>query len=107
MSGFPVGTPDGPPLSPTVHGVLHMLAGGVGFLALIAATFVLARRFRREGRPARAGFSALTGVLFLAGFAGIASGSATPVMNLSFTAAVMLVWAWTGATSAFLYRLGE
>src|SRR5215204_6296089 len=72
MSGFPVGTPDGPPLAPTLHGVLHIVAGGIGFLALIAATFVLARRFRGERRPRRAALSALVGILFLAGFAGIA-----------------------------------
>src|SRR6476619_3927758 len=42
MGGFPVGTPDGPPVSPTLHGLLHVVFGGIGFLALVAATAVLA-----------------------------------------------------------------
>lgn len=50
MAGFPAGTPDGPPVAFTVHGMLHVVFGGIGFLALIIAAFVLARRFRREGR---------------------------------------------------------
>jgi hypothetical membrane protein len=104
MNGFPVGTPDGPPAAPTIHGLLHIVSGAVGFLALIAATFVLARRFRSEDRKARAGFSVATGFVFLAGFMAIASGSATPLINLSFTAAVVLTWAWLATTSAFLYR---
>jgi len=104
MNGFPAGTPDGQPVAPTIHGVLHIVAGGVGFLALIAATFMLARRFRHDGRPGRAAFSALTGIAFLAGFAGIASGSTTPATNLAFTAAVILMWTWLSVTSAFLYR---
>jgi hypothetical protein len=104
MSGFPLGTPEGPPASPTVHGLLHLAAGSVGFLAVIATTFILARRFRSEGRPVRAVFSALTGIVFLAGFAAIASGSGTPVVNLTFTAAVVLMWAWITSTSASLYR---
>jgi hypothetical protein len=49
MRGFPAGTPDGPLVAPTLHGTLHFVSG-IGFLALIIATFVLAERFRREGR---------------------------------------------------------
>ena len=104
MMGFPAGTPDGPPVTFTVHGLLHVVCGGVGFLALIVATFVLAKRFGREGRRGRAAFSIVTGVGFLAGFAGISSGSGTPTVVLAFTAAVLLVWAWLGSTSADLYR---
>ena len=48
--GFPAGTPDGPPVAPTLHGTLHFVSAGIGFLALIIATFVMAKRFRREGR---------------------------------------------------------
>src|SRR4051812_2505996 len=78
MSGFPAGTADGPPVISTGHGMLHLMCAGIGFLALILATFVLARRFGREGRRGRAAFSALTGVAFLAAFVGIAAGSGSP-----------------------------
>ncbi len=104
MSGFPIGTPDGPPVAPSMSGILHITSGGIGFLALIATTFILARRFSREGRRGRAAATAATGVLFLAGFVGIASGAPTPATNLAFTAAVVLMWAWLSATSAYLYR---
>ena len=52
MNGFPLGTPDGAPVHPTLHGTLHFVAGGVGFLALVAATWLLAGRFRQDGRLA-------------------------------------------------------
>jgi len=104
MLGFPAGTPDGPPASISIHGILHIVAGGVGFMALIVATFVLARRFGHEGRRMYAAFSIATGAVFLAAFAGIASGSSTPATNLAFTAAVILMWVWVSATSLRLYR---
>lgn len=104
MGGFPAGTPDGPPSVPTLPGMLHLVSAGVGFLALVATSFVLATRFRREGRTARAGVSIGTGLIFLAGFAGVASSSPTPAINLAFTAAVVAAWAWLSATSVHLYH---
>jgi hypothetical protein len=103
MNGYPVGTPDGPPVAPTVHGTLHVAAGGVGFLALVAATWVLARRFQRDGDRRQAWFARITGTAFLVAFAGIASGAASPVVNLAFTAAVLLTWAWLSLTNLRLY----
>ena len=51
-------------------------------------------------RDSRAGpGSPVTGVVFLAGFVGIASGS-RPGVNLAFVAAVLLVWAWLTALDA-------
>lgn len=104
MAGFPAGTPDGPPVAPTVHGTLHFVSGGIGFLALIIATFVLARRFRREGRRGLAVGGLVTGVALLAGFGGIAAGSSSPATTLAFTAAVLLVWSWLSSTSVHLYQ---
>jgi hypothetical protein len=43
--GFPPGTPDGAPDQLSWHGTLHAVAPVVGFLSLIAACFVFARRF--------------------------------------------------------------
>ena len=104
MNGFPAGTPDGPPAHPSLHGTLHVAAGGVGFLALVAAIWLLAARSAGEGRRTRAAFARTTGVLFLASFAGIASGANSPAVNLAFTAAVVLTWAWLTVTSLQLYR---
>jgi len=47
--GFPPGTPDGPPVVVTWHSIGHLVAGSAGFLGLIGACFVFARRFRANG----------------------------------------------------------
>jgi len=99
--GFPAGTPTGTVVS--WHGMLHFMIGGVGFLCLVAACLVLARRFARDGRRGLARFSAVTGVAFLAGFAGIASGSHGPT-TLAFAAAVVLVCGWLSTVSVRFYR---
>jgi FtsH-binding integral membrane protein len=99
--GFPVGTPDKAPVS--WHGMMHLAVGSVGFLCLIVACFVLARRFTHDGQPRLAGFSRGTGAVFFVAFAGIASGSHGPV-TLAFAAAVVIVCAWITTVSIHLYR---
>jgi hypothetical protein len=91
--GFPPGTPaTGNAISS--HGLLHFVSGALGFLALIAASFVLARRFAGLGQRGWAVYSVATGIIFFAAFFGIASGSGTPAINLGFGAAVVLAWLW-------------
>ena len=101
-NGFPPGTPAGPPVHPSWHGSLHFVAAGLGFLALIAACFVVARRFAAGGQRGWSAYSVATGVLYLAAFAGIASGSGNRVANVAFGVAVALGWAWLGALAARL-----
>lgn len=101
--GFPVGTPDGPGAI-SWHGIVHLAAGGVGFLCFIAACFVFTRRFGSLGQRGWAIFSAVTGIVFLAGFAGIASGSAGPVTTLPFVGAVVLSFVWLSTLAARTYR---
>jgi len=60
---------------------------------------VTARRLGRAGRGGWAIYSAVTGVLFTAAFVGIASGSASPVLNVSFGVAVTLGWTWLTAVA--------
>lgn len=101
--GFPPGMPNGPgPVS--WHGLLHFVAGGIGFLGLIAACFVVASHFSTDRRPGWAAYSRVTGVVFFAGFVGIASGSGTPATVLGFWIAVIAAWAWLSALSLHLYR---
>ncbi|MET0967414.1 MAG: DUF998 domain-containing protein, partial [Nakamurella sp.] len=52
--GYPVGTPDEIPSSLSWHGILHAVAPPLAFLALVAACFVMARRFVAGGRPVAA-----------------------------------------------------
>jgi len=106
--GFPPGTPaDAHAVS--WHGLLHFVCGGIGFLGLIAACFVFARRFAAHRLRGWAAYSVATGVLFFAAFVGIAVGSnnAGPITTfviLAFTAAVVLGWAWVTAMAARLLK---
>lgn len=98
--GFPIGTPDGPPAAYSWHGIGHLVAGGVGFLCLIAGCFVLARRFASHAERMWAAYSVGTGIAFFAGFVGIASGSQSPAINLAFGVAVIVAWTWISAVCA-------
>ncbi len=104
--GFPPGTPaDAHAVS--WHGLLHFVSGGLGFLGLIAACFVFARRFGSRGQRGWAAYSVATGVLFFAAFVGIAvganaSGAALAFVTLAFTAAVVLGWVWVSVMAARL-----
>jgi Protein of unknown function (DUF998) len=92
--GFPPGTPEeNNPIS--FQGVMHFVAGTFGFAGFIAACFIFARRFKAIGEPAWSRFSLTTGVVFLAGFLAVASGSrgASPY----FAVAVLLGFVWLSA----------
>jgi hypothetical membrane protein len=102
--GFPAGTPEGGPAAISWHGMAHFMVGGVGFLALVIGTIVVARRFAGEGRKAWAAYSVATGVLFLFSFIGIASTGGHVVANVGFGIAVALAWAWVAAVAVHLYR---
>lgn len=101
--GFPAGTPDGPG-TVTWHGVLHFTAAGIGFGCLAAACFVLARRFKAEGRRGWTVSSRLVGTVFLAGFAAVASGAGSAAANIAFTVAVIAVSGWVVAVAVDQYR---
>ena len=104
MDGFPVGTPAGPPAAVTGSGLAHLAAGGIGFACLVAASFVLARRFAAESRRGWARWSRATGLVVLAGFAGVASGSTSSLAVLGLWTGVVAGWVWLGAVCVHLYR---
>jgi hypothetical protein len=109
MHGFPVGAPAGPPVEPTTSGLLHIVTGSLGFLGLIAACFIFARHFALQQQRHWAAYSVTTGVIFLAGFIGIAAGSqqtgsALQFVTLAFTAAVILGWTWISLVMAQLMK---
>lgn len=102
--GFPPGTPANAH-SVSWHGLLHFVCGGIGFLGLIAACFVFARRFVAQRLRGWAIYSIITGVLFFAAFIGIAVGSnsvgaITTLVILAFSVAVVLAWAWISIMAA-------
>jgi hypothetical protein len=96
--GFPIGTPEGATTMST-HGMLHFMTGGIGFLALIAACFVFARRFASLGEKAWSAYSIVTGIVFFASFVGIASGSGNPWTILGFWIGLIFAWAWISLLS--------
>lgn len=99
--GFPPGLPPEAYGTFSWHGVLHLVIGSVGFVGFIAACFVFARRYAALGQRGWAAYSLVTGVFFLAAFAGIASGSQGPTAA-AFAIAVTLGWAWISALMARL-----
>jgi hypothetical membrane protein len=101
--GFPVGT-SVEVATVSWHGMLHFVAGAIGFGCAAVAALIIARRYSREGRRRWAGYSRVTGVAFLAGFATIASAGGAPAANLIFTAAVIALWVWITAVAVDRYR---
>jgi hypothetical protein len=99
--GFPLGTPEDA-MTVSTHGLLHLATGGLGFLGLIAATFVMARRFARLGQAGWQWFSIITGLVFFLGFAGIAMVYNNHWSLLGFWIGVVLAWTWVTALSARL-----
>jgi hypothetical protein len=104
MNGFPAGAPAGRPETISVHGLLHIASAGIGFLGLIAACFVMARRFARQHNRTWKWFSLATGVIFLAAFAGVASGSGSAAVVIAFWIGLLVAWAWIGGLAVHLYR---
>jgi len=65
---------------------------------------VLARYFSRRGHRGLASYSRVTGAAFLAGFAGVATGSSSSAIVLPFYAAVLAAFTWLAVVSIHLYR---
>ena len=63
--GFPPGTPQGVPKQMSWHSMVHAFAPILGFLALIGAFFIVARRFRSKGEHAWMWVSIVVGVATL------------------------------------------
>ena len=51
-----------------------------------------------------AAYSRITGLVFLAGFAGITSGSSSSAVVLPFYAAVLAAFTWIAVAAVHLYR---
>lgn len=96
MNGFPPGTSGN---TITISGIMHLISGSIGFIGLIAACFVFARRFYKNKEKQWGNFSLVTGIIFFLAFFGIASGSQprspilTPV-TLGFWVAVIISFTW-------------
>ncbi|MBA9004134.1 DUF998 domain-containing protein [Thermomonospora cellulosilytica] len=101
VPGFPAGTTEA---TVSLPGMLHMMSGAVGFSCIIAACFVVARRFAAEGRSGRARCSRAAGAVFGASFVVMAAGGGASWTILAFVAGVLVIWTWLSALSLHLYR---
>src|SRR4051794_37435661 len=104
MGGFPPGTPPGRPAHVTLHGTGHFVTAAIGFLGLLIACALFARHFRRSGERSLARSSASTGVVFLAAFVGIASGSTAAPVVVGFWIGVIVAFAWLSVLCVRLRR---
>ena len=102
--GFGPGAPAGKATHISWHADGHIVAAGVGFAALIAASFVLARYFARHGQRGMGIYSRITGVVFLAAFAGVTTGSDAAAIVLPFYVAVLAVFTWMAIVAIRLYQ---
>ena len=102
--GFGPGAPLGKAVHVSWHGDGHLVAASIGFIALIAACFAIARSFSRAGQRGLAIYSRVTGIAFLAAFAGVTTGSNSPAIVVPFYAAVLAVFAWIAVVSIHHYR---
>jgi hypothetical membrane protein len=107
MNGFPPGSQHMNEI--TTSGILHLISGSVGFVGLIAACFIFARRFARQKEKNWRNFSLVTGTLFFFAFIGIASGSQPgskllTTVTLDFWSAVILSFTWLSMLFAKIKR---
>jgi len=87
----------------SVHGMLHLLAGGLGFVAFAVWSFAMARRLR-AGSAGAAAAGIVVGVLLLVGFVAIAASGGSAVATIVLTVVVILAWAWLTLVSVWMYR---
>jgi hypothetical protein len=78
---------------------MHLLSGSIGFIALIAACFTVARRFSGQGQRGWMAYSAVTGIVVLVAVIGISSGSQSATIIIGFFVAATIGWAWLSALS--------
>jgi hypothetical protein len=95
VDGFPPGTPEGAPEELSWHGILHTFAPVVAGIAIVAACFVFARRFARQGERGWAWYSVTAAVGYLVlGFA------AFPAEDFRWMlAGGILVWSWASVVA--------
>jgi len=104
VDGFPPGTPLGVPDTMSTSALIHLTGGGIGFLTLAAACFVVARAMSRRNQSSTARLSFICGIVVLVGFftpVAIPNGSAA-IAGIWLT--VVVGWAWLAVTSTQLMR---
>jgi hypothetical protein len=100
MEGFPPGSTD----DATITGVLHLAAGGIGFLALSSAALVVAGWITETGSPRGGALSRAAAAVILGGFLGGAALATSVAGVLLLWVAVVVGWVWLAGASIWIYR---
>jgi len=95
VAGFPAGTP-ADYRAVSWHGMAHMAAASVGFVGVISACLILARRFSAAGERGWAAASRAVGAFFVLSFAGL-SGTGSSAGIIAFTMGGGAGFAWIAA----------
>ncbi|CRK55527.1 hypothetical protein [Alloactinosynnema sp. L-07] len=90
--GFPVGTPFGPPTTLSAQAAVHLAAGSITFIALIAACYVLGRHFSRRGERRDAIASRVAGTAALVGNVWAMSGGVAGSLVLAVGVITAMLW---------------
>ena len=101
VPGFPVGSPGG---TVTTSGVLHLVFGAIGFVALAAAAFAHAGWCRAIGAGRDALVSTGLALAVLVGFCGGAALATSPVGVGLLWLSVLAGLGWLALASAQIYR---
>ena len=102
VDGFPPGTPLGVPTSISTAGLIHFIAGALGFTCLAVSCFAAARAMRRRNASSLARLSLFSGLAVVLGFFG---GIFLPMGVAGIWFAVVVGWAWLTVMSLRLKRL--
>jgi hypothetical protein len=102
MNGFPPGTRAGPPAQPTWHSAVHFTVASLAYVALLGACFVVARGFAARHRPGWAGYSAATGVVFIAATVAQAMWANQGLVNVIFFVASVVAFGWVSVLAGWL-----
>jgi hypothetical protein len=101
--GFPPGTPEDE-TSITWIGVLHFIAGLIGFFALTIASFVFARRFFAFHQFSLAWFSLTVGLAWFASFISLTTRPGNSALVVVFYLSIAMAWTWLSVISWFIMR---
>ncbi|MDO7880899.1 DUF998 domain-containing protein [Antiquaquibacter soli] len=100
VADFPPGSSGG---DFSLSGILHLLFGALGFVAIACAAFAHAAWSRSIGNRPRAVLSVVLGVLVLVGFAGGAALSSGPAGVALLWVAVLAQFAWLALACSQIY----
>lgn len=103
VDGFPPGTPEGFPTSISTPGMIHFVAGALGFTFLAVSCFCAAWAMSRRKSRGLAGLSLFSGLAVVLGFFGGAAFSNNSAGILGIWFSVVVGWAWLAVLSRQLY----